>query len=536
LPSALRQHAGPAWPLYLLIALAAFVAYAPAFDNGFMRSWDDGVFVTGNRVLQAPGAIGRIWTTLDLPQGYPNYPLVFTVLRLEYLSWGLRPAGYHALNILLHALNGILLFRLLRSLGAGRGLALPVALLFVLHPMQVESVAWITELKNVLFTTFFFGAFLAYRKFRREGSRPAYASCVILFACALLSKTTAVTLVASLFLADWLIDGRRRLRDFLPLVPLFALGSAAAWTTTLVEYAETSPPVAMLYRPFLAARALWFYTGKLFWPHPLLPVYPRWHGLQPYRADETEALSAGFIIAMIALAAALAALWSMRRRIPALGLWGLGHFVVSLLPTLGLLHFAYQTHTFVADRYVYVAMTGLFLAVGTLLAPVARRVPRFAVVATLAVLLLLLGALTWRQATLWRDASTLWSHTLRYNDESHEAHNSIGVLLLTEGRTDEAITHFERALQIKPTKFKTMNNLGNAYSSQKQYSRAISIYRRALELRPDYAKAHYNLGNAYLGSGRREEAIHHYREALRCDPGYVKARNRLRKLAGTTGG
>jgi hypothetical protein len=378
----------------LLIAAAAIVAYIPAFNDGFMRSWDDGVFITGNKILQAPDALRQIWSTLDLPRGYPNYPLVFTLLRLEYISWGLNPAGYHAVNILLHALNGLLLFFVLRSLRASQGLSLVVALLFALHPMQVESVAWITELKNVLFAAFFLGAFLAYRRFRERSSWRTYLLCLILFVCALLSKTTAITLVASLFLADWIIDGRRKLRDSLPLAPLLALGSLAAYLTTLVEYAETSPPVALALRPFLVARTFWFYAGKLLWPHPLLPVYQRWPGIQPYRPEEAEALSAGFIVALLALLAALVLLWVLRRRIPPLALWGLGHFAVTMLPTLGVMHFAYQTHTFVADRYVYVALPGFFLGIGALFALSIRKVPRVAVVTAWALLLLLLGGLT----------------------------------------------------------------------------------------------------------------------------------------------
>jgi len=530
LPPALRQITRRSWPVCLLIVAAAIVAYIPAFSDGFMRSWDDGVFITGNKILQAPDALKQIWSTLDLPKGYPNYPLVFTLLRLEYLSWGLNPAGYHATNIILHALNGLLLLFVLRSLRASKGLSLVVALLFALHPMQVESVAWITELKNVLFAAFFLGAFLAYRRFRKMNSWRTYLLCMILFVCALLSKTTAMTLVASLFLADWIIDGRRKLRDFLPLAPLLALGSVAAYLTTLVEYAETSPPVAFAFRPFLVARTFWFYTGKLLWPHPLLPVYQRWPGLQPYRPEEAEALSASFVVALIALLAAMVLLWVLRRRIPPLGVWGLGHFAVTMLPTLGVMHFAYQTHTFVADRYVYVALPGFFLGIGVLLALLIRKVPRIAIVAACAGPLLLLGGLTWIQAGIWKDAGTLWGHTLRYNDSSHEAHNSLGVLLLNEKKIDEAIPHFERALQIKPTKFKTMNNLANAYYSKKQYSRAMVLYLRALELRPDYAKAHFNLGNTYLRTGRREEAVHHFRKALQFDPGYTKARNRLEKL------
>jgi tetratricopeptide (TPR) repeat protein len=529
LPRANKQLPIKTVAICLLIAAAAFIAYIPAIDNGFMRSWDDGVFVTGNQELKKPDALGRIWTTLDMPKGYPNYPLVFTLLRAEFVAFGLEPAPYHVTNILLHAMNAALVFLVLLSLKASRWLSAAVALLFALHPMQVESVAWITELKIVLFTLFFLAAFLAYRRFREKGSKAAYAACLILFVCALLSKTTAITLVASLFLADRILDGRRRLRDMLPLAPMALIGAAAVYMTTLVEYAEVSRAVAVAYRPFLVARTLWFYAGKLLWPHPVMAVYERWPGLRPYLPGEAEYLSQGFYIAFGALVAAALALLFLRRRIPPLSMWGLGHFVVTLMPILGVVHFAYQTHSFVADRYVYVAAVGLFLAIGALLV----RVPaRAAVTAAMIVLLAVLSVMTWNYAGAWKNASTLWGHTLRYNDGSHAAHNSIGMVYLNEGRVEQAISHFERALEIKPDKFKSLNNLGMAYAARKQYRTAAAIFRRALELRPDYAKAHFNLGTTYLRLGQRELAVHHYRQALRFDPGYEKARRQLERIGG----
>jgi tetratricopeptide (TPR) repeat protein len=395
--------------------------------------------------------------------------------------------------------------------------------------MQVESVAWITELKIVLFTLFFLAAFLAYRRFREKGSKAAYIACLLLFLCALLSKTTAITLVASLFLSDWILDGRRRLRDMLPLGPMALLGAAAVYMTTLVEYAEISPAVTLAFRPFLVARAMWFYAGKLLWPHPVMAVYERWPGLGPYVPGEAEYLSQGFYIALAALAAAALALWILRRRIPPLAMWGLGHFVVTLLPVLGVVHFAYQTHSFVADRYVYIAAPGLFLAIGLLV----ERIPyRAAVAAAVIAAAAVLSVLTWNYAGAWKDATTLWPHTLRYNDNSHAAHNSMGLVRLREGRIEEAVSHFERALEIKPDKFKSLNNLGNAYAARKEYGKAAGLFRRALELRPDYAKGHFNLGNAYLRMGQRQLAEHHYRQALKYDPGYDKARRQLERLGG----
>jgi tetratricopeptide (TPR) repeat protein len=475
-----------------------------------------------------------------MPKGYPNYPLVFTTYRIEYLLWELNPVGYHAVNVLLHALSGVLVFVVLRALRAPQGLSAVVALLFVVHPMQVESVAWITERKIVLFAPFFLGAFLAYRRFREKDSWSAYGLCLLLFVLALLSKTTAITLVASLFLADWIVDKRRQFREYVPLLPMLAAGLAAVYVTTLVEYAETSAPVRAAFRPFLIARTTWFYVGKLFWPHPLVPVYEKWPGIKPYSVNEPQFLSPPFVIALIALVAAVYLLWRYRRRLAPLSLWGLGHFFVTLLPVLGIVHFAYQSHSFVADRYVYLAVAGFYLAIGAMLArpysdATATSSRQSVVLAASAALVIALGVLTWNQAGLWRDSKTLWEHTLRNNDNSHEAHNVIGTILTHQGRTDDALRHFERALEIKPNKYKCLNNLGNLYFRKGEYDKAIDSYQRVLEFKRDYAMAHFNLGKTYLELEQLEPAEHELRQAIALDPNYVKAYHYLGVVHGRYG-
>jgi tetratricopeptide (TPR) repeat protein len=539
-PSKSQRLIGRTWALCALIAVAACVVYLPVLEAEFITTWDDNVFIVDNRDLQAPDALKRIWTTPEMPKGYPNYPLVFTSYRIEYLLWELNPVGYHVVNVLLHALSGVLVFFMLRSLGASQGLSAVVALLFVVHPMQVESVAWITERKIVLFAPFFLGAFLAYRRFRDKNSWSAYGLCLVLFVLALLSKTTAITLVGSLFLADWIFDKRRRLGDYVPLLPMLAAGLAAVWVTTLVEYAETSASVRLEFRPFLIARTTWFYIGKLSWPDPLVPVYEKWPGIKPYSVNEPQYLSAPFFIALLALIAVVYLLWRYRHRLAPLSLWGLGHFFVTLLPVLGIVHFAYQSHSFVADRYVYLAVPGLYLAIGAMLEPrfsgTAATKGRLSFVgAASAALVVVLGVITWHQAGLWRDSKTLWEHTLRHNDGSHEAHNVIGTILTNQGRTDEALRHFERALEIKPNKYRCLNNLGNLYFRKGEYDEAIAAYERVLEFKRDYPMAHFNLGKTYLEIDQLQPAEQELQEAIALDPNYVKAYHYLGVAYGQRG-
>jgi tetratricopeptide (TPR) repeat protein len=539
-PTESQRPFGRTWVLCALIAVAGCVVYLPVLEADFITTWDDNVFITDNRDLQAPDALKRIWTTPEMPKGYPNYPLVFTTYRIEYLLWELNPVGYHAVNVLLHALSGVLLFFVLRSLRAPQGLSAVVALLFVVHPMQVESVAWITERKIVLFAPFFLGAFLAYRRFREKESWFAYGLCLLLFVLALLSKTTAITLVASLFIADWILDKRRRLGEYVQLLPMLAAGLAAVYVTTLVEYAETSAPVRLAFRPFLIARTTWFYIGKLLWPDPLVPVYEKWSGIKPYSVHEPQYLSPPFFIALLALISVMYLLWRYRHRLAPLSQWGLGHLFVTLLPVLGIVHFAYQSHSFVADRYVYLAVPGFYLAIGAILArpfsdATATKGRQSFVLAASAALVVVLGVMTWHQAGLWRDSKTLWEHTLRHNDDSHEAHNVIGTVLTHQGRTDEALRHFERALEIKPNKYKCLNNLGNLYFRKGQYEEAIAAYKRVLEFKRDYAMAHFNLGKTYLELDQLEPAEQELRQAISLDQNYVKAHHYLGVLYGERG-
>ena len=254
------------WHLLLAalgLAALAWLVFLPALANDFVN-WDDDVYVVDNDAVQAADGWRHIWSTLELPEHFPNYPVVFTSFWLEYRFWGLNPSGYHATNVVLHGVNAALVFWLALALGGTPWIAGLTAVLFAVHPMQVESVAWITERKNVLSAFFGLAAFLAYLRHRTTNLWRWYLVSLGAFVCALLSKTALLVLPLSMLLADYFRAGRWSVGSVRRLAPLFVLGLAAGLLTVTVESRPASVP--LLARPSLAAACLWFYAGKLVVP------------------------------------------------------------------------------------------------------------------------------------------------------------------------------------------------------------------------------------------------------------------------------
>ena len=268
----------PVWLAALALVLGTVLAYQPAWHAGFI--WDDDVYVTQNALLTAPDGLWRIWFSLDSPSQY--FPLTYTVFRFEHLFWGQAAAGYHCLNILLHALNALLVWRLWHRLGApGPWL---VAAIFALHPVQVESVAWVTELKNVLSLFFILLALLAWLEFIHEEAKPAwgfYLGALFCQALALAAKSTACTLPAALFLMLWLKHQPIRLARLAQLLPFLALSAAmgllAMWWERFHQGTQGKLfALGLPERVLVASHAIWFYLGKLCWPVHLTFSYPAW--------------------------------------------------------------------------------------------------------------------------------------------------------------------------------------------------------------------------------------------------------------------
>ncbi len=503
------------WPTpagVALVFLAAFAAYAPVFRAGFI--WNDSDYVTAPALRSLTG-LGRIWFKIGATEQY--YPLLHTAFWVEHRMWGDAPIGYHLLNVALHATSAALLLLVLRRLAIpGAWLA---SFVFALHPVCVESVAWVSEQKNTLSTVFYLLAALDYLRFaeRREGRRYAIAS--LFFALALLSKTVTATLPAALLVVSWWRTGTLSWRrDVAPLLPWLIFGAAAGlfsgWVESHVGGAQGSAfGLNGLQRVLLASRASWFYASKLLWPANLIFIYPRW---------TITGASLGAWIFAAAVLAAFAVLVAMRGRSRA-PLAGALFFVGTLFPTLGFFNVYAFIYSYVADHWQYLASLGLIvpicaaltLATRSLAAPVRR--------AAGSGLLAFLAILTWRQAGMYSDMETFYRTTLARNPAAWMADNNLGLLLQARGGNAEAIGHFEAALRANPGSAEIHNNYGTALTASRRLDAAEGEYRAALRINPRYSTAWNNLGLLLYQTRRIPEALAAYYESLRLQPDYVPA-------------
>jgi tetratricopeptide (TPR) repeat protein len=508
-----RTASTPLWTA-LLCAAAVLVAYLPAINGAFL--WDDDAHVTRPE-LQSLVGLWRIWTDVGATQQY--YPLLHSAFWIEHALWGDSVIGYHLVNILLHAACAWLVWRILQRLEVpGAAIA---AGIFALHPVQVESVAWIAEQKNTLSTLFYLAAMWTYLRFDNEPQR-SYSTYVVastLFLLGLLTKTVVATLPVALLILLWWRRGTLAWRrDVVPLLPWVAIGVAAGVLTAWIERtqlgAEGAPfTLAFLQRVLLAGRAILFYAGKLLWPADLLFIYPRWQILP---SDPWQYLPIVAVLAMIAAA------WVLRHRTRA-PLAGMLFFIATLGPALGFVNVYPFVFSFVADHFQYVASLGLIALIAAVLA-------RTRVGAVL--LLAILGVLTWQQCQRYRDPETLYAATLAGNPSCFLCLNNLGMIALQNGRVGEAATRFNAAVQIAPESAEAQSNLAGVLVERGAIAEGIDHYQLALRSAPRNVITRTNLGIALVRAGRLSEAATQFQEALRVMPDYAPARHNLAILQG----
>lgn len=515
LPSLLRRG----WFLSLSLGLAVVLVYLPLWRAGFI--WDDDAHVT-RLDLRSWQGLGRIWFDLGATQQF--YPLVHSFFWVQHKFWGDRPLGYHLVNILLHALSAALLFKILRRLEVpGAWLA---AAIWALHPVQVESVAWASELKNMLSGFFYFSSALVYLEYDRTRKREAHGLSLTLFVLGLLSKTVIASLPAALLVVFWWKRGRLSWkRDVQPLAPFFIAGISSGLLTSWVERHFGGAEGAnfnftLIDRTLIAGRAIWFYLGKLVWPSDLAFIYPRWH------VDAAVWWQYLFPVAALLVAATLVWL-SPRWRGP---LAGFLFFAVTLFPALGYFNVYPFLYSFVADHFQYLACLGVIVPCAAGMARLARfflpEKPRLRAFLA-AGLLLVLATLSWQRTWAYTTEETLWNDTLARNPDCWMAHNNLGKILEDQGRLDEAIAQFQKVLELKPASAQAHTNLAGALLHQGRVDDAIALYQKALEIEPASADVHYNLGTTLLRKGRLDEAVAQFQEALEINPSFTKAFNNL---------
>jgi protein O-mannosyl-transferase len=520
------------WLLGMLLMVMACGVYLPALQGGYVV--DDDIYVTQNRTLRSADGLRRIWCKIGAEPDY--YAMVYSTFWLEYHLWGLAPLGYHAVNVALHALGALLLWRLLVRLRVpGAWLA---AAIFAVHPVCVESIAWITERKNTLSLLLALASMLCYLRFEpaeiesastepgRRGWR-FYAAALVLFTLALLSKTAVVALPAVLLVVYWWKRGTIRWRTTAPLLPLFllacAMGVLTIWVETYINGTQGADwSFSPLERVLIAGRTLWFYADKLVWPHPLAFFYPRW------TIDSRQWWQYLYPAAAVAT---LGTLWFARNKIGRGPLAAVLIFAGVLLPVLGFVNTCYMRCYFVADHLQYQAAAAVIALATAAICTVVNRFGkdsmRSMAVAAAALLLGTFATLSWRQCLLYADPITLNEDTLAKNPDSWTAHNNLGIALLDLGKPQDAAAHYEAALRIRPNFPEAENNLGYALLVLGKSPEAMEHFQQALRVKPDYAAALCNIGNVLRQSGRLQEASQQYEADLRIKPDSFEAHNNL---------
>ena len=559
--------------------------------------WDDFIW-SDSQAVQEWSGLGTIWSWPSLIEGEKHYwPLTYTTFWMEHKTWGLEPAGYHIVNVLLHLLNSLLLWRLLLHLAVPG--AWLVAAVFAVHPLHVESVAWIIERKDVLSGLFYLAALLVWLRFLEQPKPWRYGLALLLFAAGLLSKSMVVTLPAALLILQWWKEGRLTARGLQRVAPFF-LVALLLTAVDLYSYGlgRSDLDFSLLERMLMASRALWFYAGKLAWPTELAVIYPLWN------------ISLGDPRAWLYLAgaAALAAtLWFTRHRIGRGPLAGALFFAVTLSPVLGFVNHNFMNYSFVADRFQYLAGIGLMAAViGAAVHGVGRLSGglKMGAAALLVVWLVFLGTTTWLQAGIYRDKLTLFSHIVSLNPEARNAHRILTRELTEANRLEDALAaariavkkrpdaaqsytllantllnlkrleeaeenfgraleldpsreneleylsllgrmssewdryreaekYLRRALELEPRHREALKYLAASYFKQKRYQEALDLYRALLEVEPDDGNTHFNIGASLYYLGQSEAAIRSFKHALSLDPSLEQARTGLEELLKT---
>jgi tetratricopeptide (TPR) repeat protein len=527
---------GPA----ILVFSATILAYLPALAGGFI--WNDSDYVTAP-FLRSFGGLGRIWAEVGATQQY--YPLLHSAFWVQHLLWGDHPLGYHIFTLVLHAVSAVLFAWVLRRLLGGSsnpsewpypGAEWLAALLFALHPVHVESVAWISEEKNTLSLVFYLAAALAYLHFDEERRPSAYFAALALFVLSLLCKTVTSTLPAALLVALWWKRGRLSWRrDILPMLPWIAVGAAAGMFSSWVErnYGGARGPgfdIPFIARALVAGRATWFYAATLVWPFGLTFIYPRW------TIDAAQLWQWLFPLGVLVAGAAL---WAIRGRTRG-PLAAFLFFVGSLFPVLGFVNLYGARYSWVWDHWQYLPDLGPIALAAVGIAAAWTRVPpqvRRLGPGIIGVAALVLGALTWSHSGVFHDDRTLYLQNLECNPVSWMAYNNLGCQLdAVPGGTAKAIAKFEEALRLNPSFFEAHNNLGcDLEKTPGRLHDAIAEFREAIRLKPDFAEAHFNLGNALGTDGRPQDAIEQFQEALSIKPHYAEAHYNLANTLGALG-
>jgi len=503
------------------ILAIALLAYISAMQGGFL--WDDYTFLKDNWLIKAPDGLQRLWFTT---QAEDYFPLTSSMLWLEWRIWGDHAAGYHVMNVLLHAAAAVLVWRVLRRLAVpGAWLA---GVFFAVHPVAAASAAWITERKNTLPMALYLLSLLAYLRYDERGARRAYCLSILWFLLALLAKTSVVMLPAVLLMCAWWRRGKIARRDVLRSLPFFglalALGLATVWFQqhNVIRH-QIVRPEGWASRVAATGWILGFYLFKALVPVGLCAAYPRW---------DVSAASPVAYLPLALIAIGFAVLWARRKSWGRGPLFAMGYFVITLLPVLGIVNMSFMKFSFVADHFQYAALIGVIAFAAGVLARAASAagLPGRAGTFAAAGCVVVLAVLTWDRARLYADEQQLWRDNIAKQEGSWLAWNNLGDVCFRAEKRDEAMDCFKRSIALNPKYAVAWHNLGRVNALSGKPDEAILDYSKAIDLMPDFSSAYNGRGNVLFHAGKYDLALKDYEKAIALTPHYADAYNNLGNL------
>ncbi len=525
----------------LALCLLVAASYFPALSGGLV--WDDAAFQV--RQVQSLAGIWQIWFVPGSLEHEGHYwPILYTTFWLEHKLWGFNPLGYHIVNLLLHSAVTLLLWRVLRRL-AVPGAWVAVAI-FAVHPLHVESVAWVIGRKDMLAALFYLGAALAYMRFVEDQRWQRYTIALALFTAGLLCKSMLVTLPATLLIWHWWKHGRVTANDVARVLPLLLVGlfvTLADWSFNknreLISF-----DYSFIERALIAARSLVFYVEKLAWPAELMVIYPHWE------VGAGDWFAWGCALAAVVVAGLL---WRYQHQIGRGPLAGVLFFAVTLSPTLGFVDYGYMQFSFVADRYQYLAGIGVIAVVvgivahglnrlagsgatsgatvertrnaapSNQLAGVRKASVQVMATVMLAASLAALGMTTWRQSSLYHDAGTLFTHIIAHNPDARGAHHNLGDWFYKQEQYEEALAAYRIAVEQRPYFAPLRNQMGLTFDKLNQYENAEEQYRTSVKITPRFVHGMNNLASVLARQEKYQESLKYYRKMLAMDANYINS-------------